>query len=469
LTYEEVTSVYGASPDDVAQVIEFATQHGLEVTEQSKNKRDAAARRTLTLRGPAESYRQAFAVAVGKYERKSGLPGAPYVGREGWVYVPAALKGVIEGVFGLDNRPIGVRRTPIQFLSTAGRPTPPQVAKLYNFPAVATNGQCIALLEFGGGFHQADIDTYFQSIGVATPNIKVVGVGQTNNPGVPGQEKSDCEVTLDIDIAGSVAPGATLVLYFAPLTEKGWIDVLTECVHDTTYNPSVISISWGAGELQRCDSLAWTKSGMDAMKALFAFAALKHKTVLAATGDDGSDCRVLDRRAHVTYPASDPCVIGCGGTSIANFAAAPSVETPWSRGGGGISRVHSTPDYQQNNVTLPCSVNTGEVKRGVPDVSGYAAPGYTFIYKLAPFEPSGTSLTAPLYAALVARLNAKFGHSLGFMHPDLYALVGSSVYRDMTGGSSNSYMYAPGYHSGPGWDACTGLGVIDGNALLAAL
>jgi kumamolisin len=486
---EEFDAKWGASPDDIAAVKKYARDSGLEVLDISDGVEDISegvevvdkwaateeALRAVKLRGTAKSLQAAFAVSLNRYEPKLGA-GDHYIGREGWIHVPVALQGIVTGVFGLDMRPIGVLDFPIEFRSDRGLPTPLDVASRYEFPgdnddAENATGQTIALLEFGGGFNQPDINDYFAEIGQPAPVIKLVGInGGTNNPGP--NPKWDGEVTMNICIAGSVARGATLVVYFAPLDERGWTDAVRTCVRSTTYKPTVISISWGAAELHSAETLTWSADGIDDIKATFEEAAALHITVLASSGNRGSSGNFPDRRAHVAYPASDPKVIACGGSSIADFGAPPYTERPVAWSGGGISRLFETPDYQKNNVPLPASVNTGQVKLGVPDVCGYASPGYKFIYDGDSFEPTGTSLVAPLYAALMARINTFIGAPQGFIHDVLYQAAGTTVFRDMAGGPSNSYgppFWSPGYNCTIGWDAVTGLGVIDGQQLLAKL
>jgi kumamolisin len=189
--------------------------------------------------------------------------------------------------------------------------------------------------------------------------------------------------------------------------------------------------------------------------------------VLAASGDEGSDCGVGNHMAHVLYPASDTHVIGIGGTTILDLAGAPNDEVPWTRGGGGISDFFDVPDFQLK-VDLPLSVNSGWRKRGVPDFAGYADPGFSFIWKGTSFAAIGTSLTTPLYAGLVAQLNSLSGARLGYITPILYAFS-SLIFKDVGGTTTNSYHFAPGYHGGAGWDARTGLGVIKGATIQSML
>src|SRR5260221_427611 len=108
-------------------------------------------------------------------------------------------------------------------------------------------GQCVAILELGGGFRAADLRAYFQQLHIPQPKVVAVSVDHGRNQ-PSGPNSADGEVMLDIDVVGSVAPGARIAVYFAPNTDQGFIDAITTAVHDTTNCPSVISISWGAPE-----------------------------------------------------------------------------------------------------------------------------------------------------------------------------------------------------------------------------
>ena len=85
---------------------------------------------------------------------------------------------------------------------------------------------------------------YFRQLGLPQPAVVSVDVdGGGNRPG--GPDGADGEVMLDIEVAGAVAPQAKIAVYFAPNTDKGFFDAVTQAVHDAANQPSVISISWG--------------------------------------------------------------------------------------------------------------------------------------------------------------------------------------------------------------------------------
>jgi len=477
LSRAEFAERYGAADGDLAQVRQFTQEHGLRVTDSDR------ARRTVWLSGTVAQMDRAFGVDLGRYESDTGS----YRGREGHILLPAGLADIVEGVFGLDNRqmarPLIARaQTPNASLSPL---TPPQVAALYDFPKGSANGQTIGLLEFGGGYLPGDIQAFFSGLGLTTPDIVNVSVdGATNSFG--GGTNEDIEVALDIDVAGGIARDSKIAVYFAPWTEQGWVDAVTAAVHDAANAPSVLSISWGWAENQALGQVDWTPAAIQAVNTTFAEAALVGMTVFAASGDDGSNCQIGDGKAHVIYPASDPYVTACGGTSIENVSGSSFTEATWNDNGvtgGGISDIFGcTPQFPalptwQAWANVPGSVNDGHHGRGVPDIAGNADPssGYMLTINGRPDGPiGGTSAAAPAYAGLVALLNANIGEprgqaTVGYLNPALYVLQSPYVFRDVADGGSNAAGGAPGYTSVAGWDACTGEGSVRGMALLTAL
>lgn len=179
-----------------------------------------------------------------------------------------------------------------------------------------------------------------------------------------------------------------------------------------------------------------------------------------------------DGHAHVNYPGSSPYVLGCGGTLMTLDAAGTAIadEIVWNDGmrgtGGGISDIYAVPSYQ-SSVTLPASRNDGKQRRGVPDVAAAAAEknGYRIALRGAEIVASGTSAVAPLWGAFIALVNEQRGEPLGFLNGRLYQ--NPTLLRQITSG--NNMAGGIGYAAGPGWNACTGLGVPIGTALIAAL
>jgi kumamolisin len=459
---------------------------------------------------------QAFGVELRHYA-KSGQE--PYRGRTGSIYIPKELDGIVVGVHGLDNRPVAKRhsrwREPIT--TAAGKAkargatkkkvapakrkpadpsvTAPQVAALYNFPSGLTGqGQTIALIELndtdksgkptGAGYQASDLATYFKGLGIAAPTVVAVSVdGGANVPGPdPG---SDGEVTLDIEVAGAVAPGATIAVYFAPNTTDGFIDAVNQAVHDTVHKPSVISISWGGpedpdGQVDQQFTQGLNQAIQDAAQL--------GVTVCTAAGDQGSadmgtnakEGPVWDGKPHTDFPSASPFSLACGGTKLSVAGGAISSEVVWNEGakggagGGGVSNLFALPSYQASS-KVPKAPN-GSAGRGVPDLAGDADPntGYKIFLAGSQQVIGGTSAVAPLMAGLIAQINESLaqktpGATAGFLNPLLYGSA-AAAFRDITTGNNDIYGKLKGlYTAGPGWDACSGLGVPDGTKLLAAV
>jgi kumamolisin len=452
-----VAASYGADLEDLAKVSAFADAYGLAVEESS------APRRTARLSGTVGQMNKAFGVRLNTYQYNGGT----YRGREGHVMVPRELADIVKRVSGFTNLPLAQPRLlarPQEVTSFNAA----QIGQMYDFPT-GVNGarQTIGIIELGGGFSPADLNTYFAALELPTPNVVTVSVdGATNGYG----SGADGEVELDIEVSGSIAPGATIVVYFAPNSEMGFIDAITTAVQDTVNNPSVLSISWGLAED------LWTTAGLQGMDNAFIDATMARITVLAAAGDNGSNDRVYDGRAHCDYPASDPYVIACGGTTLQVNPDETIDEIVWDTPlfgfatGGGISDKWGLPGWQEGK-GVPPSVNDGvSTGRGVPDVAGNANPftGYNVVVDGSWTVEGGTSAVAPLYAGLFALMNQSLGFRLGYITPYMYSLDETDAYLDITTGT-NQIPPAPGYSAGNGWDACSGLGRIDGNNLLTGL
>jgi kumamolisin len=474
LSRKEFEQRHGADPESIARVESFAREYKLAVKEKSPE------RRTVILSGTVAAMNQAFGVELKQYQHPKGS----YRGRVGAVRLPPELQGVVEGVFGLDNRPqakphfrrwqkrvdagtgagVGVR---------AAAPnvsyTPPQVAAFYEFPTgVDGSGECIALIELGGGYKPADLSSYWSQLNLSEgPAVSAVPIGKGSNSPTGDSSGPDGEVMLDIEVAGSIAPGAKIVVYFAENTDAGFLNAITTAVHDSTNNPSIVSISWGGPES------SWTEQAMTSMDEAFQSAAAMGVTVCVAAGDDGSTDGVSDGQNHVDFPASSPNVLACGGTTLETSGASISSETVWNElannegaTGGGISDFFPLPSWQ-TGAGVPPSANANQnVGRGVPDVSGDADPstGYTTLVDGQSGVIGGTSAVAPLWAGLIALINDSLGKPVGFINPLLYQNASAAVdFNDVTSGNNGAYP------AGPGWDACTGLGSPIGTGVAAVL
>ena len=463
LTRAQYRASHAADPAAVKLVRTFAKEFGLTVEPGTP----APGHRNVKLTGTVANMQKAFGVSL----MNKTLDGVTYRVREGSIDLPTELAGYVDAVLGLDNRPQAAPR--FRILGEDGALTaraaqgegfatphaggnvsytPVQVAQLYGFPqGVTAANQTIGIIELGGGFRQTDIAAYFKALGQKTPNVIAVSIdGGKNSPS--NSNSADGEVMLDIEVAAAVAQGARIVVYFTPNTDQGFIDAIAHAVHDSTYNPSVISISWGSAEVN------WTAQSMSALDAACQTAAALGITITVASGDNGSSDSVTDGKNHVDFPASSPHVLGCGGTNLQGSGCNITGETVWNAqpqggaSGGGVSNVFPLPTWQSGaGVPKPTNSAGG---RGVPDVAGDADPASGYIVRVdgKNLVIGGTSAVAPLWAGLIAIANQQNGKSAGFLQPSIYAAKGKAAFNDITQGNNGSFK------AGPGWDACTGLG-----------
>jgi kumamolisin len=456
---DEFAAKNGADSAAIEKVKKFAKENGLNVSEVSPE------RRVVKVEGTAANMVRAFEVKLDRYEHE----GHQYRARTGGIKLPSDLVPSVEAVLGLDDRPqarthfrVHGQRTPRTSAAAGISYTPPQVAQLYQFPSsVDGAGQTVGILELGGGYRAEDLRSYFSSLGVKPPKVTSVSVDKgKNKPTNPNG--ADGEVFLDIEVVGAVAPGAHIVVYFAPNTSQGFQDALTTAIHDTTHKPSVISISWGGPES------TWTAQSMVALDSAAQDAAALGVTICVASGDNGSSDGVNDGANHVDFPASSPHVLACGGTSLQSANGVITSETVWNdgaqggAGGGGFSNQFPLPSWQASAGVNPPAGGG----RGVPDVAGDADPetGYNVQVDGQQMVIGGTSAVAPLWSGLIALLNQSLGQPVGFFQPTLYGLPASSeAFRDITSGSNGAFS------AGRGWDPTTGLGSPNGQNLLQAL
>jgi len=460
---------YGADPAEIERVTTFARGHGLTVDEIH------AARRTVVVSGTVRDFNKAFDVTLQNYEHeierspRLGRQTESYRGYDGFIHVPGDLVDVIVGVFGLENRRITKRN-----LADPPNTNPISVTTvraLYEFPPNLAAGQTIAIFS-EGGYLATDISANF---GGSPPSVIDISVDASNG------NFADPETTQDIYIAASAAPGAQIAVYFTTYSQKGWVDLITRVIHPSAGDPicSVLSSSFYVSDGDDAATLLAEHvptSWITAVTQAFEDAAIQNVTICIASGDTGAQSKLFDGLAHVQYPGSDPWVLAVGGTTIGNVIGTSCDEWAWDdatgASGGGVSDYFPPPWYQVD-ANVPVSVNDGHRGRGVPDVSANASPnsGYPFILGGGSAIANGTSASAPLWAGLIAVLNAALGENIGFINPVIYALNGAG-FRDILpepGAADNSFAGVAGYPVTHGWDAVTGSGSPRGVALLQAL
>ena len=448
---EALQRASAADPNDIAAVRRFAAKHRLKIL------RVNARARTMILRGTTRAMSAAFGAKI-----------------------PGELKGVM-GVFGLSNKPVAKRPgrrgfPPEESMTpppvTANTRRPKEFRKLYEFPKNATGkGQSIGVLEFGGGFSRARLRTYLDRLGVAFPRIIVREIPPGGNRPLnrPGTLTPDAEVYMDLEVLASVAPGATLVVYFAENSNRGWIQALQAAIFDRKHRISVLSISWGQAEQY------WDAKTIAAIDHLLQMAVLLGITVCCSSGDRGV-YEADDLPYSIPFPASSPHVLACGGTRLDVLAGARQREIVWNDSktwgvatGGGISRVFGLPRFQRSH-DVPARFGNVSKGRGIPDVAANAsaATGYLIWADDTRMSLGGTSATTPLWAGLVACLNQALGRRIGYLTPLLYSVKRHPGLRNIYRGN-NRLDGRQGYDARESWDACTGLGSPHGVKLLGWL
>ena len=391
----------------------------------------------ITVKGSARSLGKSFFTSFANY--------APaWYGAEWPAMVPEILAADIIGITGLDNygnfRPAGLD----QFLPNAAATffgyTGSKMAELYKFPPGNGSGQNIGIIQLDGAFRQEELNYYFLSRGLGTaPVVKVVllnGTTQVSN-------EANIEVALDVQIIAAICPAANITIYFSPNSVQGFYDA----IRVAGQNNDVVSISWGLDENSFLQTYGYLNSYSNLISSL-------KKPIFIASGDYGS-AGLTGSGLHVSFPASVPTAFACGGTTIETNVTATAIvkETTWTGSGGGYSAFYQIPSWQT-------SIIPG-VKRGVPDFSANADPrtGYSVYTKgTGNIVVGGTSAVAPLMAALFALINGNRGEiaKISSINSDMYTFLGMNVYRDITAGSNGAYS------ASKGWDAATGLGVING-------
>ncbi len=543
----ELARRFGGDAADLEAVLRFARRQGLAVEDGD------AGRRSCRLAGNVAQMSAAFGVDIRRY----AVGELTFLAHRQCVSLPAHLDGVVECVLGLDTFPLGLAQARAQggdpgstlsrrallraaalapaaaALAAAGcasvpameapaarsqppRPGqappqtrfpdppeyfPPEVAKLYNFPAhLDGSGECIAIIALGGGYDATVLQSYFDYLEIPLPKISWVNAGADN--AYPTGDSQ--EVMLDIETAGTVAPGAKIVVYFG----NNYVEPLQKALGDVENAPSVISISFAEPEVLLA---ADVKKALD---DLITEAAMKGVTLLNSAGDTGSNISsvavpsigFVNDLALTNYPGASPGVLACGGTTLLAKDDRIVDEIVWNAlgnlfiprqephqppvnngaTGGGASIVYAQPTYQ-DHAAVPRATNyravwrselvqsslespapVPEYGRGVPDVGGHAS-AYKFLVRgTAPQDLTplgGTSATTPLWAALVAILNQGLKRRCGYLNPTLYQELRPGALRQITYGCNGAYVAHPVLH----WNACTGLGVPDGTELLRQL
>jgi len=485
LTPEQFSERFGASQADADKVKKSLKRYGLKVEAVTLETR------SMRVSGTAKAMEAAFKPEMSIM--RSARDGE-YRGRQGAIQVPADLKGIVTGVFGLDQRRMAQRKASAAKAASQAALSPLGPADLeqrYNFPPGGGAGQSIAIAEFGGGYFVDDVAAYCAKFQRAEPNVQAVSVGAPAYTlqqvmALPPSQRRDVlgdsvEVMMDVEIIAGLCPQATISVYFASFDQQGWVELLNQII---VAKPVALSCSWGLAE----DDPSWSSNAIAAINDRLNAVRLLGITTCVSSGDDGSGDQVDDGKAHIDFPSSSPNSLGVGGTMLTKSGSKVSEVTWWQSpgqraggggaSGGGVSVVFPRPAWQTVRVT---SINKGSIDgRVAPDIAALSGPPYYDLIFLGKDAPNGgTSASAPLWAALIARINAQLpaAKQQRFLTPLLYQnggsggqSVGKASTRDITvGNNTSSPDPGKGYKAGPGFDAVTGWGVPDGVKLLNSL
>jgi kumamolisin len=325
--------------------------------------------------------------------------------------------------------------------------SPPAIASAYNMPASGGENAKVGIISLGGGWLPSDLQSSMSDLGLSQPKITSVLVDGAGNVFSTSDSNSSNENTLDLYCVAGIVPRANIVLYTGLNSTSSFVNTLNRAVDE---NCDVISISWGIDEVYGAG---------DFLQAPLANAAAKGITILAASGDFGSEGSATPSVLTVNYPASSPNVVAVGGT-ILNITT--HLETVSNSSGGGISTLFSVPSWQTglsaslyfsaNNYTQTSTISG----RGVPDI---AAPYQTYVlyYNGTISGAAGTSASTPIIAGMLARYISLTGRRpiANAIHPILYS--NTNAYFDITTGNNNNPLTV-GFLANTGWDPVVGMG-----------
>jgi kumamolisin len=500
LSLADFVKKYGADPANIAKVESSLRAYGLQIEGVGPTGR------TLRVSGTAAAMESAFKAGMGIYE--SAAQGE-FRAREGSLSVPADIADLVDAVIGLDQRQVAKRRaksavqtrpvaqkaasTPVTRAATpASSPlTPADIETRYNFPNGNCAGQKIAIAEFGSptqsgqslppAYFPDDLTAFCQQQGRPQPTVTTVPVNiapltEAQVKTLSGQEAdyvldATIEVMMDVQIVAGLCSAANISVYYASFDQKGWIDLLEKVSGDL---PVTLSASYGLAE----DAPDWEQAAVQAINQALQAAAMLGISICVSSGDDGSGCDQTDNRAHVEFPGCSPFVLSVGGTMLSGqevvWWQSPGRRTPKGTGatGGGVSAIFPKPSWQTSNIS---SINTPSTTgRIVPDVAAVAGPPlYWLIFQGQVAPNGGTSASTPVWASLLARINAALpaARQQRFITPLLYQNnVGTQGFTDITSGNNASHPKpGKGYSAGQGYDAVSGWGVPNGKKLLSLL
>ncbi|MBS2009346.1 MAG: S8/S53 family peptidase [Cyanobacteria bacterium SZAS TMP-1] len=466
---DEFTQRFAPTQSQVDGVVNFLTANGLKI------KRVYSNHLLIHAVGNIAQLEKAFGVTINQYQ----LPGptahntmaasTKYFSNDRDPSIPAGLKDVIESVIGLntldafESRVRHARATPSGYQRAL---TPQDVATAYNYPndnnkvvpaaGAKYNGHGVTVaIATAYGYDRADVETYWKTHNVTrTGNLTDVPINGTT-------AKLEEETTLDLELAGSQAPGADILMYIA--SSPAFINFTLTFGQIVIDNKAdVMTVSWGLCE----EHTGWLQMKTESL--IFRQAAVQGIAVFASAGDDGAyDCGADAKKVQwrVDFPSSSPHVTAVGGTALHVSDSVRTTETTWESGGGGVSSHWDRPVWQVAP-TLP----SGN-RRATADVSlnGDPATGYSFYFQGRWMRIGGTSASAPEWAALWALVMEGTKQRVGSANFYVYRMGALKEYHkyfyDVIRGNNGAGV-GNGYNAGPGWDIPSGWGTPNGAEII---
>jgi len=462
LTPAQFAERFGPSKEDYQALITYARAHGFKVIGTHPN------RTILDVEGAVSDIEKTFNVKMQAYQH-------PMEGRQ--FYAPdtdptSDAPVTLMRISGLDNyalpRPNLKIRGLAEKASAKGNAGsgPGGTYAGYDFrtayapqTALEGYGQTVGLLEFDG--YTADDITYYENK-EGLPNVPLTNVLLDGATGAPSGSGGEVEVSLDIEMAISMAPGLNQVLVYDAGESGNWHDILNRMATDDL--AMEMSCSW------------YIPSGPADPVAdqIFQQMAAQGQSFFSASGDSDAYTGLIP------FPGDTPYITEVGGTTLTTSGPAGAwiAETVWNwgdgvGGSGGISTQYAIPFWQAG---INMSLNQGStIMRNTPDVAMTADNVYVRVDG-EDDDVGGTSCAAPLWAAFTALINQQAttrGEPVGFLNPALYALASGSNYdsqfNDIVTGNNFSPSSPTQFSAEPGYDLCTGLGTPAGSPLIAAL
>lgn len=459
LTPDQFSVMFGPTEEDYAGLVDFANANGLDATFRHPN------RLLLDVNASIENIEKAFHVQMSFYQHptESRTFYAPDMEPSLDVNLPVLFIG------GLNNfdipRPMNLKASlnarPNNGSAPDGNFMGTDFRNAYA-PDVALTGagQTVALVQFDG-FYQNDITAYEALAGL--PNVPLQTVLLDGYDGVPSTTAGNVEVSLDIEMLISMAPGLSKIILYEGGPGGIPADILSQIANDN---------------LAKQISSSWTWQPYDPnSEAIFLQFAAQGQTCFNATGDGDAFVGPITQ-----MPSDNPYLTQVGGTSLtmSDSGGGYMTESVWNRGGGigssgGISTAYGIPAWQQ---VIDMSANSGSTTmRNVPDVAMVADYVYVKYGNGLSGSFGGTSCAAPLWAGFTALMNqqaiAARRPPVGFINPAIYQIATNSNYatcfHDTTIGDNTSTASPGRFYATTGYDLCTGLGSPAGSNLINAI